>query len=247
VLRVGEVSRALELPKASVSRLLSTMGENGLLEREPGGGMGYRVGARALIFNELYIAHHSLLDQVEQAATALVKEFGFVSYICKLDRGSLLILGRKHGSFPLRLVHDVGHRTPIFTTATARALLARMSDEQALELLASDPGYPGDPEQARSMLGEIRRYGISSVLSSTPGVAAAAAAIVSPMEDEAIAFSITYPLAAADEALRLRMIQRVREEAAKLGRRVGDEYWRSIPAEAPDMRALLPGERTNKP
>src|SRR5690349_4827759 len=100
VLRVGEVCRALDIPKSSASRLLRAMADHGMLSPERQGA-GYVVGPRAFELAGLYLSCNSLLDQVDAAVERLVGEFGFVGYICKLDADDLLILRRRHGHYPL--------------------------------------------------------------------------------------------------------------------------------------------------
>lgn len=235
VLRVGEVSRLIDLPKTSVSRLLKAMGESGLLERE-GSGFGYVAGPQSLVLGELYLAQHGLLARMGQVSDELTDEFGFVGYISKLEKDGLFIVRRKHGSYPLRLIRDVGQHAPAFQTASGRALLAQLPEERALEITATDPVWAGRPEEVRDILAEIRERGVSLAISTgTPGVAATAAAVSHPSQGEIFAFSISYPIGATDEAMRLKMAVRVWEEAQALGRGFGDPLWLRRSAGPPDF------------
>lgn len=235
VLRVGEVSREVGLPKTSVSRLLKAMGQSGFLAREPGG-MGYIVGPRSMVLGELYLSQNGLLELMEQATDRLVREFGFVGYISKLESAGLFILRRKHGDYPLRLIRDVGQHAPAFQTASGRALLAHVSDEEALDVVQSDPIWAAKPKQVRKLLAEIRQRGISMTVSTgTPGVAAIAAAVKSNARGETLAFSVSYPIIATDAAMRLRMARRVREAALMLGQRFADEVWIRRGMKMPDL------------
>jgi DNA-binding IclR family transcriptional regulator len=225
VLRVGEASRLMGLPKTSVSRLLKAMGDSGLLERE-GGGFGYIAGPRALVLGELYTAQHGLLAMMERVSDKLTDEFGFVGYISKLEKDGLFIARRKHGSYPLRLIRDVGQHAPAFQTASGRALLAQLPEARALDIVATDPVWMDRSDDVSRILTEIRERGVSLAISTgTPGVAATAAAVGHANEGEIFAFSISYPIAATDEALRLKMARRVWEEAQALGRSHGDPSW----------------------
>ncbi len=84
VLRVGEVCRKLDMPKSSVSRLLRTMSEFGLLEREAND-VGYVVGPRALLLGKLYTSRHGMLALAGGMLDELIAEFGFTGYVSVLS------------------------------------------------------------------------------------------------------------------------------------------------------------------
>lgn len=223
VLRVGEVCRDLAVPKSSVSRLMKTMGEHGLIERQDGE-FGYVVGQRALQLADLYLSRHTLLDLVDLTLNRLVLEFGFVCYAGVLSGRDLVVLRLKHGAYPLRLVQPVGKRLPAYDTAIGRALLSRLSDHEAAVVAGTD-----GPASSADVLAELDRVhcsGLAATISTTiPGIAAIGAAAHNPLRNEAIGFSVSFPLSATDSGGRLQMARRVRGEAAAIAARIGDPYW----------------------
>jgi DNA-binding IclR family transcriptional regulator len=228
VLRVGEVSRELGLQKSTVSRLLRTMSEHELLERERDG-QGYVAGPRGLVLADLHLASYTVLERVGVAIDALVGEFQFVGYVGVLSGTDIVILRLTHGQYPLRLVRDVGARVPAWRTAVGRALLARRSDTEALALLEADPNGRPDRSSVRAALEIIRRLGTASIESAViPGIAAIGAAVFDPIRKEALGFALSFPLSATDEATRQLMAQRLRVEASLIGKRLGDPFWISF-------------------
>ena len=224
VLRVGEVCRDLDLPKSSVSRLLRSLSEAGLLDRQTRD-VGYVAGPRALVLAELYLEQHSLLDLVEVTLEALVTEFGFVGYAAVLSGGDIMVLRLRHGTYPLRLVQEVGKRIPAYRTAIGRALLARLPEEEALALIQAGCEEV-TPREACAVLNKTRRTGLGEVTSAViPGIAAIGAAIESSNSGEALGFAISFPMTAADQDLRAQMAKRVRAEAQTIGVRVNDVFW----------------------
>jgi DNA-binding IclR family transcriptional regulator len=224
-LRVGEVCRSLDIPKSSASRLLRTMSNSGLLMQEPGG-QGYVVGPRALELAGLYLAGHGLIELMEMIVDRLVAEFGFVGYISVIDGGDLLILRRKYGTYPLRVVRDVGQRVFAYHTAAGRALLARGTDDEARAIIDKDPQWRSRAEEAMDEVRRIRRSGVTTSTSSfTPGIAATAAAFADPHTGEMMSVSISFPLTATDHDSRIRIRTRMREEAHHVGRLIGDRFW----------------------
>ena len=225
VLRVGEVCRALEMPKSSASRLLRTMADHGLLTQETPD-QGYVAGPRSFEIAGLYLARYTLLDRLDEVIDRLVAEFGFVGYLCALEGPDLLILRRRHGHYPLRLVRDAGQRVPAFQTSAGRVLLAYAPDEHVREVLARDPEWAKRKALAMTEIEAIRRTGLVTAGSSvTPGVAATSAAVRDSASGETLAYSVSFPVAATDDAVRDRIAERVRTEAYRLGTLLGDRAW----------------------
>jgi DNA-binding IclR family transcriptional regulator len=240
-LRVGEVCRSLDIPKSSASRLLRAMANSGILMQEPGG-QGYVVGPRAVELAGLYLADHGLLELVETIVDSLVAEFGFVGYVSVMDGGDLLILRRKYGTYPLRVVRDVGQRVFAYRTAAGRVLLARGTDDEALAIIDRDPQWRARADEAIAEIRRIRHNGVATSTSSfTPGVAATAAAIADPQTGELMSVSVSFPLAATDHDIRTRIRVRLREEAQRIGTLIGDRFWTDRTSTPADDIEASPG------
>jgi len=225
ILRVGEVCRELKIPKSSVSRLLRTLSDYGLLERQLHD-HGYVAGARALALSDLFLARHSLLDAINIGVERLFEEFGFVGYVGVLQGPDLVILRLKHGSYPLRLVQDVGKQFPAFRTAIGQALLAKRPSAEALALAATDKDIKSAGSAVARELDAVRRTGIAQTTSTVvPGIAAIGAAVHDPRRNEALGFSLSFPITGADKALQRRMCEAVSREARLIGSRCGDPDW----------------------
>ncbi len=234
MLRVGEVYRELELPKSSVSRLLKTMSDEGMLQRHTDG-LGYVLGPLALKFGDLYAAQHTLLELVDRAAQSLVEHFGFVSYIGVLD-GEMLILRRKEGNYPLRLQRNVGSRVPAFRSAIGRAQLARMPARQALSIIKKDPLWAERLDQAKADLATIRRDGVVIMgHTETLGVGTVAAAVSDPSKGETLSFTLTFPLVAVNKAVFAEIVEKVWGKAAEIGIRYQDPFWAQREGKPPSL------------
>jgi DNA-binding IclR family transcriptional regulator len=209
------------------------LSDHGLLEREKRD-LGYVAGPRTLALSDLYLARHSLFEDVELALEDLVKEFGFVGYVTMLQGPNIVILRVKHGSYPLRMVQEVGKQIPAFRTAVGRALLAREADETALRLVAESKEVELEKEQILAELNAVRHAGLATTVSTViPGIAAIAAAVQDPKRGDSLGFSISYPIGATDQALRTRMAERIHHEARAIGMRRGDPYWLSKTSNVP--------------
>jgi DNA-binding IclR family transcriptional regulator len=243
VLRVGEVSRELGLQKSTVSRLLRTMSEHELIERERHG-QGYVAGRRGLVLADLYLSGHSLLELVDGAIEALVSEFEFVGYVGVLSGSDIVLLRVRHGRYPLRLVQEVGKRIPAILTSIGLALLARKSDAEVSELLRDKSG--AGPSGITARLDEVRRNGTAAISSAIiPGIGAIGTAVGGPGGGEALGFALSYPVSAADEKLKTRMVSRMREEGMRIGQRLGDPAWSGLDPSARviELPSLRPPQR----
>lgn len=224
VLRVGEVCRELGMPKSSVSRLLKALSDHDILERETDGA-GYVVGRWALALSELYVARHNLLALADHALDRLIDEFQFACYAAVLHGPDIVIVRIKHGSYPLRLVREVGVPMPAFNTSVGRALLARKTDDEIVELIKQS-AKPVDTRDILEKVAQVRQTGVARTESMIiPGIAAIGVAVRDAQKKEMLGFSISYPAFAADEAMDTRMFERIREHAQAIGERIGDAFW----------------------
>lgn len=248
VLRVGEISRELSLQKSTVSRLLRTLNEHEFLEREREG-QGYTVGRRSLVLSDLYLVGHSLLSRIDAVLDALVDEFGFVGYAGVLSGADIVVLRVKYGRYPLRFVQDVGQRIPAERTAIGRALLARKQNAEAIALIGQHGRARAGRATILQELARIRRMGWAAIESAIiPGIAAVGAAVGDPARNEALGFALSFPITAADELLRERMARTVRDEARRIGERLGDVFWGDIRAsgEIDVAQASRTGQRRSR-
>lgn len=112
-----------------------------------------------------------ILQRMEQALQALVKDSGHTGYISVLDttRQSVVVLRVFHGAHALRVVTKPGQRASAAATSTGRALLARFNDAEidrifGGSLASSRTGAPQNPAQLKRRLREVRRQGWASAL-----------------------------------------------------------------------------------
>jgi DNA-binding IclR family transcriptional regulator len=228
----------MNIPKSSVSRLLKTLSDYGIVERESRD-LGYVAGKRALVLADLYLANRTLLDLIDVSLDALIAEFQFAAYAAVLSGPDLIILRAKHGSYPLRLVQEVGKRMPAHTTSIGLALLARKTDEEAHQLVRERIKGRAEISEVLEQIACARTTGAALTTSTVvPGISALGVAVQDPSRNEMLGFSISYPSSAADEATRTTMYERILEEGHAIGSRVNDAYWAALGAAPNKGRAL---------
>ncbi len=215
VLRVSEVCRDLSIPKSSVSRLLRTLADFGLLERNERDA-SYSAGPRAVHLANLYMTRHSLLSLLETAIDALVEEFGFTGYISVLSGTEIVLLRVKEGSYPLRYVREVGARLPAIQTAMGIALLSLLEGASLRRHLPNSTKggeISNDLVLLPARLDAARQGGLTFIPSVLhPGVTTISGALIDPIGNSPLAIGLAYPTNAADQPQQQRMGEAMKEQ-----------------------------------
>jgi DNA-binding IclR family transcriptional regulator len=228
-LRVGEVGRDLEIPKASVSRLLKNLADAGLLERDERDG-NYYVGEKALDLGRLFLARHTLLELIANALEDLVKEFGFTGHAGIVSARDRVLLSAKQGWYPLQHTGSIAERKPAYDSIIGRSILARMPDAKLLNQLGfADADQVVDGLHGRELLREMEAIRRSRIAFSsdlvTPGISSVGGAVADPGRDEVMGFCLSYPTAAVDDRLEERIVKAVTARAMEIGRKLRDPVW----------------------
>lgn len=213
LLKVTDVSSRLGLAKSTVSRLLRTMHEGGLLKRDENVPQ-YGPGPLALELSRLYAASNSLLDRVDAALANLVEEFGFTGFAGMLDGDSVVILRQHQGWYRLRYVLEVGEHHPPHDMAIGIALLARHNLSAQLN----------SPQQRRlAKVFQVERA-VEVPCRSVPGITAIGTALRHERNGQCIGFSISFPDNAAPAAMRVKIKSRIQAVAREIGQEIQDGF-----------------------
>lgn len=135
-LGVSELARRTGLPKSTVFRLVTTLEENGAVERHED---GYRTGP--LFGTNLAIPSNSLVARLQVVLTPFLASLYEASrQTCQLgvlDRDEILFLNKLHGIHRAHSPSRIGGRQPAHCTSLGKALLA--FDRAAAERVCSRP------------------------------------------------------------------------------------------------------------
>lgn len=228
-LAVTEVAAMTDIPKSTVSRLLQTMAEQGLVEQHDET-RRYRVGLLPFRLGQLYYAHVKVVDLVELEIEALVEETGFTGYMGVLNEAEIVILRKKHGRYPVQMVLPAGTRVAAATTAFGKALLARLSDDELRERLPPVvvEGASGARKPIAKVLREInavreQHWAIGDT--AFPGMCAIGSAVGSADDQQVIGFSLSFPDSAVNAEMRRTIADRVVAVARKVAATTADPFW----------------------
>ena len=235
-LTVSQVSVRLGMPKSTVSRLMKTMNESGVLEQNRST-RRYTPGFLAFQLGSLYRHHLKTSELADLAVTELVQRFGLTGYLCVLDGADVVVLKVKQGRYPVRFVVPEGRRLPACTTAVGMTLLARLKDEELRSIHPPVVHYPPTGmhmpiEEVLAELQRVREQKWAEVDERTfAGFGAIAVAVGDAAGSQALAFSLSYPMNVLTSELHDAMVSHLVAAARRIGRKSGDAFWSDEPGE----------------
>lgn len=167
-LNLAELTRRTEIPKSTLFRILSTLLSRGCLHLEEES-KKYRLGLKLWELGSAYI-EQSDLDSVAVAyMKALVDACGETVFLGVLDESEVVYTRRIESPDTVTVIRKSGHRTPAYCTATGRAMLAFMGEEQRkrlldrVELIAHTPKTTTDRAELSRQMTQIRDEGVAVV------------------------------------------------------------------------------------
>lgn len=223
----AELARRLDLPRASVFRILQTLEQMGFVERV-GDTASYRLGIAVLRLGFEFLASMELTEFGRPVLDDLSATSGQSAQLVVRDDTEVVVVAKIAGPSSLVSAMQVGGRLPVHATALGRVLLGGMSMEALSQLYAGKP-LPSFTAQTPSSLAELHRrvrddaargYAISQ-----GGYEAGVSTIAAPVFDEhgavAAAVSVTLPVSHIAAPQQERLVALVVEAGAKLSRRIG--------------------------
>src|SRR5258708_8449045 len=132
-LRLADLSRNVEMPKATVYRILTTLEGRGYLDRGEDG--NYRV-SKKLFDMQRAVPIEQVLNRVAQPL--IVK----LAASCKetvnlgiLDAGEVVVINTPESPQAVRMSSKIGNMRHVHATALGKVMLAGMTDQEGLRLI----------------------------------------------------------------------------------------------------------------
>lgn len=226
-LGVTELARRLGIGKSTAHRLLHTLAEERLLERDPDTGayrLGlamYELGASVSMNTSLHEASTPVMDELRNATKETVQ-------VAVLDGREVVYVERRESPHTLRLFGRIGHRNDAHCTSTGKVLLAWLPTHALQDLLrgwelpAQTPYTITDPSALLAQLDDVRRRGWAIQVNETEmGAGAVAAPIRNGLGEVVAALSVAGPIQRVQGDSLQRMARLTVEAAATISRRLG--------------------------
>ncbi|MBA4612440.1 IclR family transcriptional regulator [Stappia taiwanensis] len=131
-----DIARDLNVPKSTAHGLLVAMEELGLLIRESDGRL--RTGPRSLRWANDFIAGSDLVSVFKQYFHGPHPLAGYTVTMTVLEGAEVVYIACSHANQPLGVTFRIGMRLPAPFTATGKALLGALSEEELEQRLGGD-------------------------------------------------------------------------------------------------------------
>ncbi len=133
-LSVTELSRRLNLHKSTVSRILATLQQEGMVGRNPETGR-YRLGLGLISLAGVALGRLDVRGVSQPYLIDLVEITQETINVSVLDGDECVNIEREASPQPIRYVGWIGRRTPLHCTASGKVLLAHMRPDERRSLL----------------------------------------------------------------------------------------------------------------
>jgi DNA-binding IclR family transcriptional regulator len=123
----SELARRLGLPKSSIANICSALADSGLLRRV---GTGFSLGRGLAELGGAYLASVDEVQEFYETCHELPSASVETVQLAILDGAEMTYLARHDGQQPVRLTSQIGRRLAASHTATGKAALATLDDEE---------------------------------------------------------------------------------------------------------------------
>ncbi|TDO95809.1 IclR family transcriptional regulator [Marinomonas balearica] len=226
-LRFADLVERVELPKATVHRILNTLIEQGMVRFDEGSQV-YHAG-----YGLLELAHQAwskidVRDIAAEQMRELWTETGETIHLAVLDRGDVIYIDKLESPKSLRLYSSVGKKGPGYCTGVGKALMAYLSEETLQEAISAQSFQKHTEttilnEQAlRSALKQVRKTKVALDLEEhEEGIQCAASVIFNYRNEAVAAISITAPKFRVDDEKFKHFQERVKDACTEVSTRMG--------------------------
>ena len=131
--KLSDIARGVDMPKATVYRIVATLESRGFLDRAEDG--GYRMARKLFDLQQ----RHTIEQILNRVAPPKMEE---LAQSCRetvnlgiLDGGEVVVVNTVESPQTIRMTSKVGNRRCVHTTAIGKVLLAALPEREMLRLL----------------------------------------------------------------------------------------------------------------
>lgn len=225
---LAELTRLLDLPRATVFRLVTTLEQNGYLDKEPTH-KTYRLGNRVLRLGFEFLASQDVVTTAHPFLERLSRDTGASAHLGVLDGRDVLYLDRIAGSNHLVSNVGVGTRFPAHATTMGRVLLAGLGIDAVRKLYENidlPKATDQTPQSLSALLDRLTQESADGYVTSVSAFEAGLSSIAAPVRNSygtvIAAISVAGPESQLDHAtlkgeIRVRVCQAAADISDVLG------------------------------
>ncbi|APR37615.1 IclR family transcriptional regulator [Paraburkholderia sp. SOS3] len=220
---LADIAHDIDLPKASLHRMLASLEAGGLVIREPGQKNTYVIGPRLSQLG-LGVMMHSGARRLRHAILGrLVADLGETCNLTMLHETEVLYLDRMEAPWPLRLDLKPGSHVPAYCSASGKLLLAMLPRDERAALIRAmhfhrfTANTLTDPQLLESELDRIAHKGIAVDNEEfVIGIACVAAPVIDEQGQCIAAVAVHAPVSRTPLPRALEFVPRLQEAAKEL-------------------------------
>jgi DNA-binding IclR family transcriptional regulator len=220
----------LELPRASIFRILQTLESAGFVERIDETSR-YRLGVAVLRLGFEYIASMEITEHGRPILDALRDSTSYSAHLVVRDARDVVIIAKSVGFAKLFNSIQVGARLPAHATVLGRVLLSGLT-QQSLEQLYQSEVLKKYTEQTPTTLAaltgliqtiKVDGYGVSQG-GFESGISTIAAPVKSASGQVQATISLTVPAATIETEQLAHLVEKVLDAARQLSERLNETH-----------------------
>ena len=222
----AELSRRLDLPRASVFRMLCTLEQGGFLER-CADGVNYRLGLGVLRLGFEVLASMELTELGRPVIEQLREATGHSAHLVVRDAREVVFVAKVAGPHALFHSIQVGARLPAHATVLGRILLSDFSLEElaslyrGVALTAYTDKTPTTVAALHQLIAQDRARGYAvSMGGYETGISSVAAPVCNAQGRVSAAISISVPAERIEAATLAALVEQVRAAAVQMSQRL---------------------------
>ncbi|WP_206952500.1 IclR family transcriptional regulator [Trinickia acidisoli] len=222
---LADLARDVDIPKASLHRMLASLEAGGLVIREPGQKNAYAVGPRLARLGVAVMMHAGTRRLRHAILERLVADLGETCNLTMLHETEVVYLDRVEAAWPLRLDLKPGSRVPAYCSASGKLLLAQLPREErtalvrAIPLTRHTPNTISDPELLEAELDRTAHKGLAIDNEEfVAGIVCVAAPIVAANGACVAAVAVHAPVSRMPLSRLLENVPRLQDAARKLAK-----------------------------
>lgn len=165
-LGIADILQKVEMPRTTVHRILSTLLQTKLLERDINSGR-YRIGPSLYMMGSLYLGTTDIITAAEPVTKLLNELTGEYVKLSVFDRGNIVVIKKEESRHGFRYYHTVGTILPAYASAMGKAFLSELSEMELESLYPNEELKPltsktiANRTQLKKDLEQIRTTGVS--------------------------------------------------------------------------------------
>jgi IclR family KDG regulon transcriptional repressor len=228
-LSMPEIITALDLPRATVHDLVSTLVARGFLAPVPAQPHRYRLGLRLFQLGSTYAERLDLPRAGAEVAADVAARCEETVHVAVLDGTDVVYVAKIDSTHSVRMVSGVGRRLPAHCTAVGKMLLSGLADAEFAAHYPADTALPAMTANSITSaatlsreIAEIRARGLAfDHCESNVSVACVAAPVHDSTGSMVAAMSISVPTVRWTDDVAERWALAVTEGAAQLSTQLG--------------------------